>query len=155
MKPRVVSILWMRVAHRRGDSGCPYNAYLTGKTLPIGIFPNFLWFSLQMRCDLSIVAHSASASGSASTKKLSASDPQTLQFVRVTSDQNRRELDCSRPAAQALSRVTLPFMCGDPLNAHRDFLLPPGLKTCVQMSGRMLDLLGKDQGFPNTFWLEH
>ena len=61
-----------------GDSRFPCSACLTGKTLYIGVFPNFLWFSYHLWYDLSIIAHGDASGVGISAKTLVALDLETL-----------------------------------------------------------------------------
>ena len=149
LKFNFAKMLCISFAHRRGDSGCPCSACLTGSTCPWLMGVLFKTLVYQCLNASSIVTYRGALGAGTSAKALVASAPITIEFVMDARLQNRRAPDCSRAAAYVWSRVTVPFCLGLPLQTQRAFLVPLALTVYVHINGRTLQLGGRGVGSPN------
>ena len=112
---------------------------------------DFKLLAFQFRYCSSIVTCNGARGRGASAKAFVASAPYTWHPFREAKAQKRRDYDCSKLESHVLSKVTVPFWGGEPLQTHLAFFVSSDFITCVHINGSKLQLEGWMHGCPNIF----
>lgn len=143
------------LAHRRRDSGCPCNAFLTRNTMfNLHFLPGYFFSYQSLNCWSTLTYRGATGAG-ASAKALDGSALITTKLSMAALAQNILDPVWSNALAYVCASVTDPLMFFEPLHTQWALCVPSSLMRYTQISESKLAPFGKYCGSPKVSWASY